>query len=149
VGPSLLAGVGLALSLPPWGFWVLAFPAAGLLWWRLGGLRLRARLLAGWVAGLGLFVPGLWWATTFNTYGGAVLMGVEALAPALACALVPARGRGRTAVLVGGMVLAEALLRTGHRAEGRRALQAFIEEAPASMAAERKLAESFLANQAF
>ena len=29
VVPSLVAGVGLALSLPPWGFWVLAFPAAG------------------------------------------------------------------------------------------------------------------------
>ena len=37
VVPSLVAGVGLALSLPPWGFWVLAFPAGGLLWWRLGG----------------------------------------------------------------------------------------------------------------
>ena len=36
--PALAAGVGLALSLPPLGFWILAFPAAGLLWWRLGGL---------------------------------------------------------------------------------------------------------------
>ena len=27
--PSLAAGVGLALSVPPWGFWILAFPAAG------------------------------------------------------------------------------------------------------------------------
>jgi apolipoprotein N-acyltransferase len=105
----VVAGVGLALSLPPWGFWVLAFPAAALLWWRLGGLRLRARLLAGWATGLGLFVPGLWWATTFNTYGGIVLMAAESLAPALACVLVPRRGRGRTAALAGAMVLGEAL----------------------------------------
>jgi apolipoprotein N-acyltransferase len=105
----MVAGVGLALSLPPWGFWVLAFPAAGLLWWRLGGLRLRGRLLAGWTAGLGQFVPGLWWATTFNTYGGAVLMAVESLALAVACAIVPARARGRTLALAGAMVLAEAL----------------------------------------
>jgi apolipoprotein N-acyltransferase len=91
---------------------VLAFPAAGLLWWRLGGLRLRARMLAGWAAGLGLFVPGLWWATTFNTYGGVVLMVAESLAPGLACALVPRRARGRAAVLAGAMVLAEALRST-------------------------------------
>jgi len=112
VVPSLAAGVGLALSLPPWGFWVLAFPAAGLLWWRLGGLRLRARMLAGWATGLGLFIPGLWWATTFNTYGGVVLMAVESLAPGLACAVVPRRERGRAAVLAGAMVLAEALRST-------------------------------------
>jgi len=112
VVPSVVAGVGLALSLPPWGFWVLAFPAAALLWWRLGGLRLRARLLAGWCTGIGLFIPGLWWVTTFNTYGGVVLMVLESLAPALACAVVPRRARGRTAVLAGAMVLGEALRST-------------------------------------
>ncbi len=110
--PSVVAGVGLALSLPPWGCWVLAFPAAALLWWRLGGLRVRARLLAGWCAGIGLFVPGLWWVTTFNTYGGVVLMVLESLAPALACAVVPRRARGRTTVLAGAMVLGEALRST-------------------------------------
>jgi apolipoprotein N-acyltransferase len=107
--PSLAAGVALALSLPPWGFWILAFPAAGLMWWRLGGLGMRGRLLAGWVMGLGMFVPGLWWVTTFNTYGGLVLMAVESLAPALACAVVPGGTRGRTAALAGAMVLTEAL----------------------------------------
>ena len=112
VVPSLVAGLGLALSLPPWGFWVLAFPSAALLWWRLGGLRLRARLLAGWAMGLGLFVPGLWWATTFNTYGGIVLMVLEALAPGVACVLVPRGPRGRTAALTGAMVLLEALRST-------------------------------------
>jgi apolipoprotein N-acyltransferase len=106
--PALLAGVGLALSLPPWGFWILAGPAAGLLWWRLGGLRFRQRLLAGWVAGLGLFVTGLWWALSFNVYGGLILMAVQALALALAGAASPP-GRGRTAALAGAMVLTEAL----------------------------------------
>ncbi len=110
--PGLVAGIGLALSLPPWGFWVLAFPAAALVWWRLEGLRLRARFLAGWATGLGMFVPGLWWVTTFNTYGGVVLMVLESLAPALACAAVPRRGRGRSAALAGAMVLTEALRST-------------------------------------
>ena len=40
---------------------------------------LRTRLLAGWVAGLGCFVPGLFWARDFNWYGAVVLMVVEAL----------------------------------------------------------------------
>jgi apolipoprotein N-acyltransferase len=106
--PSLAAGVGLALSLPPFGFWVLALPAAGLLWWRLGGLRLRQRLFAGWLAGLGLFVIGLWWALSFNVYGGLIMMVVEALALGLACAASPP-DRGRGPALAGAMVLAEAL----------------------------------------
>jgi apolipoprotein N-acyltransferase len=108
VVPALAAGIGLALSLPPWGAWILAGPAAGLLWWRLGGLRWRQRLLAGWVAGLGLFVTGLWWALSFNIYGGVILMVVQALALALACAVSPP-GRGRAVALAGAMVLAEAL----------------------------------------
>jgi apolipoprotein N-acyltransferase len=106
--PALAAGVLLALSLPPFGFWILALPGAGLLAWRLGRLSAGGRLLAGWMAGLGLFVPGLWWALSFNLYGGIVLMAVQALTVALAALIVPA-GRGRTAALAGAMVLFEAL----------------------------------------
>ncbi len=87
--PALASGVGLALSLPPWGWWILAFPAAGLLWWRLGGLRPRTRLWAGWLAGLGLYVPGLAWARAFTLPGALVLMAVEALFVAVACLMVP------------------------------------------------------------
>lgn len=108
IGPALLAGFGLALSLPPFGFWILAFPSAALLWWRLRGLRWPTRLAVGWTAGLGLFVPSLWWVTAFNVYGGIVLMVVEALALAFASTVVP-RGLGRTPTLVGAMVLMEAL----------------------------------------
>ena len=88
--PALAAGVGLALSLPPWGWWAVAFPAAGLLWWRLGGLRPRTRLWAGWLAGLGLYVPGLFWARSFTLPGALVLMAVEAAFVAVGCLLVPA-----------------------------------------------------------
>jgi len=88
--PALASGVGLALSLPPWGWWALAFPSAGLLWWRLGGLRPRTRLWAGWLAGLGCFVPGLAWARAFTIPGALVLMAVEASFVAVACLAVPA-----------------------------------------------------------
>jgi apolipoprotein N-acyltransferase len=87
--PAVASGVGLALSLPPWGFWVLAFPAAGLLWWRLGGLRPRTRLWAGWLAGLGCYVPGLLFARAFTLAGAAVLIAFEALFVGVACLAVP------------------------------------------------------------
>ena len=107
--PSILSGVGLALSLPPWGFWILAFPAAGLLWWRLEGLRPRARLWSGWLAGLGCFVPGLMWARSFTLAGAIALIVIEALFPAVACLAVPPRFIGaRALAFPAAMTLAEA-----------------------------------------
>jgi apolipoprotein N-acyltransferase len=105
--PSLVAGAGLALSLPPWGWWPLAYLGAGLLFWRLDGLGTRARFLAGWAAGLGCFGIGLAWAQTFNWYGAAVLVAIEALFMAVAGALTPP-GRGRTWGFVGAFTLLEA-----------------------------------------
>jgi apolipoprotein N-acyltransferase len=87
--PALVSGVGLALSLPPWGWWILAFPSAGLLWWRLGGLRPRTRLWAGYLAGLGCYVPGLIWVRTFTAPGAVALIAIEAGFTALACLAVP------------------------------------------------------------
>lgn len=106
--PSLVAGMLLALSVPPFGWWPLAFAGAALLFWRLAGLGLRARMLAGWAAGLGCFVPGLWWAAAFNWYGAIVLMGVEALFMAVAAALVPP-DRMRVPAFAGAFTLLEAL----------------------------------------
>jgi apolipoprotein N-acyltransferase len=102
------AGVALALSLPPWGWWPLAFVGSGLLYWRLEGLRLHSRLLSGWLAGLGCYVPGLFWARAFNWYGAVLLMAVEALSMAAAAGLVPPR-RGRLPAYVGAFTLLEAV----------------------------------------
>jgi apolipoprotein N-acyltransferase len=106
--PSLLAGGLLALSLPPWGIWPLGVVGAGLLYWRLAGLPLRARLEAGWVAGLGCYGLGLMWARTFNWYGALVLIVLEALFFAAAAGLTPP-GRGRAPAFVGAATLAEAV----------------------------------------
>ena len=106
--PSLAAGAAIALSLPPWGWWPLAVVGAGVLYWRLDGLPLRSRVLAGWVAGLACFVPGLWWAQAFTWYGAAVLMAVEALSMGIAAGLVP-RTRGRFPAFVGAFTLSEAV----------------------------------------
>ncbi len=105
--PSLAAGVLLALSLPPFGAWPVGFVGAGLLFWRLRGLRLRTRLLAGWVAGIGCFAVGLLWAVAFSWYGAVVLVLVEAAFWAVAAAVTPP-WRGRAPALVGAAILAEA-----------------------------------------
>jgi apolipoprotein N-acyltransferase len=108
VVPSFVAGLLLAFSLPPWGWWPLAFVGAAVLFVRLHGLAGRARALAGWVAGMGCFVPGLWWAASFNWYGAVLLMAVEAVFVAVAAALVPTAGRWRVLTFTGAFTLLEA-----------------------------------------
>ncbi len=108
--PAIAAGVGLALSLPPFGWWILAFPAAGLLWWRLAGLRPRTRAWAGWLAGLGCYLPGLAFVRTFTLAGALALIAVEACFMAVACLAVPAGPvAARAFAFPGAQVLAEAL----------------------------------------
>jgi apolipoprotein N-acyltransferase len=104
--PSVAAGVLLALSLPPWGWWPLGLVGAGLLYWRLAGLRLRTRLWSGWLAGLGCYAIGLFWARSFNWYGAVVLILIEALFFAVAGAATPPH-RGRALAFVGVSTLAE------------------------------------------
>jgi apolipoprotein N-acyltransferase len=108
---SLLAGVLVAGSLPPWGWWPLGLLGTGLLYWRLADLRWRARLWSGWCAGVGCYAIGLVWARTFNWYGALVLVLVEATAFALAAALTPRR-MGRAPAFVGAFTLLEALRMT-------------------------------------
>jgi apolipoprotein N-acyltransferase len=109
--PSLGAGILLALSLPPWGWWPLGIAGTGLLYWRLAGLPLRTRVWAGWLAGLGCYAIGLFWSRAFNWYGAVVLILVEALFFALAAGLTPP-DRGRAVAFVGACTLAEAIRMT-------------------------------------
>ena len=109
--PSVAAGVLLALSLPPWGWWPLGFVGAALLYWRLAGLRLRSRLWSGWLAGLGCYAIGLFWAHAFNWYGAVVLIAIEALFFAAAAGATPPRC-GRALAYVGACTLAECVRMT-------------------------------------
>jgi apolipoprotein N-acyltransferase len=111
VVPSLAAGVLLALSLPPWGWWPLGPAGAALLYWRLAGQRARTRVWAGWIAGLGCYGPGLMWARAFNWYGAVLLIAVEALFFAAAALLTPPL-RGRAPAFVAAGTLAEAVRMT-------------------------------------
>ncbi len=106
--PSLAAGVLLALSLPPWGWWPLGLVGAALFYWRLSDLHLRTRILSGWLTGLGCFAIGLAWARAFNWYGALALVLIEALFFAAAAAGTPP-DRGRAPAFVGACTLAEAV----------------------------------------
>ena len=109
--PALAAGVLLALSLPPWGWWPLGPAGAALLYWRLAGQRARTRLWTGWLAGLGCYGPGLLWARAFNWYGAVILIMVEALFFAAAALLTPPR-RGRAPAFIAAATLVEAVRMT-------------------------------------
>ncbi len=104
---ALSAGVLLAASVPPWGFWILAFPGAALLYLLIAGCRPRSRLWLGFLAGVGLFAPGLAWSIGFDGPGGVVLIGFEALFIAVACLLTPSR-RARILAFPAALTLLEA-----------------------------------------
>ena len=102
------AGVLLALAMPPWGWWPLAFIAFAVLSRQLDVAARRVRAARGAVFALGWFVPAVFWMLDFTLpgYGIAVLLwsAFWALA-ALACPPGPWRWVG----LVGAAVLAEML----------------------------------------
>ncbi len=104
---ALVAGLLLAASLPPLGLWPVAFLGAAALFVALEGQPAAARLALGWLAGLGCFGPGLWWAGSFNWYGAAVLVVAEALSMGLAALIVPAAG-ARVAAFAASFTLLEA-----------------------------------------
>lgn len=75
----------------------------------LGGHRWRARLAIAAVAGLSLYVPGLWWMRDFSLPGYGLAVLVEAAIVALALSVVPGTGPWRrAAAFAAALVLAEA-----------------------------------------
>ena len=108
IGIGAVGGAVASMSLPPFGFWPVGILGFAILLFAMEDHSILQRSLAGFAFGLGVFVPGLWWAQHFNWYGALVLMVLEALFFALAGALtVP--GRGRTYSAIGAFVLAEYL----------------------------------------
>jgi apolipoprotein N-acyltransferase len=105
---GLLGGLVGAASLPPFGFWPVAPLGIAMLLLALEDHGWLRRAATGWLFGLGLLVPGLWWASHFNWYGAAALMLIESAFFAVA-ALAIAPGRGRTLTAIGALTLAEAL----------------------------------------
>jgi apolipoprotein N-acyltransferase len=108
-GWAVLAGMLLAATLPPWGWWPLGIAGAALLYQRLQDRPWRRRVFIGWLCGLGLYVPGLWWIQEFTGPGFVLAMLLEALFLAAAAAATPPDAGGRRALAFpAAIVLAEA-----------------------------------------
>jgi apolipoprotein N-acyltransferase len=92
--PALVAGVLIALSVPPAGSWPLGLVGVGLAGALLDGRPLRTRALVGLATGIGLYGITLIWLTQFNFVGGLLVVVLEAGFMALAGALTtPGRWR--------------------------------------------------------
>ena len=110
--PPLIAGVLIALSLPPWGWWPLAFVGFAWLYRAIEDVGPARRALLGWITGLGIYGVGLFWMSEFTLPGSVVAVFLSALYVALAALVVPATGAGRASAFPAAVVLTEALRQT-------------------------------------
>ncbi len=105
---TLLAGLALAFSVPPWGWWPLAFVAFALLSHQLADQGRRDRAKRGAVFALGWFAPSVVWMLDFTVPGYVAVLVIWAGFWAVAGMLCPP-GRWRWVALPAITVLAELL----------------------------------------
>ena len=103
------AGLGVALSLPPWGIWPLAFIGVAMFEMSLGeNPSRRQRAARGWLFGAAWLYPGLAWMWSLTVPGyllaAAIFAGFHALA-----ATVSTTGPWRVIARPAAHTLAEAL----------------------------------------
>jgi apolipoprotein N-acyltransferase len=100
------AGVVLCLSLPPFGFWPLAFVGLAAVDRLIADQPVRSRFTRGWLIAMGCFVPGLSWMTALTAPGTLVACVFYSCMLGLGIAAAPP-GRGRWLALAGTWTLAE------------------------------------------
>jgi apolipoprotein N-acyltransferase len=93
------AGVAVALSLPPFGWWPLAIVGLAVVASILYRRRAAERALVAGAFGCGQYVIGLWWVIEFNAAGFVALLVLATLLTAGAGAVVAAHRR--IGVLIG------------------------------------------------
>lgn len=103
-----MAGLLLAASMPPWGWWPLGFVGIALLDGLLTDAPWTRRLARGAVVGVALFVPTSIWITQLTVPGYLIAVPVLGGLVGVFCVAVPP-GPGRRLGLVGAWVLCESL----------------------------------------
>lgn len=102
----ILAGLLIAASVPPWGWWPAAFVGIALLDSMVANRSAASRLRRGMVVGAAWALPSTLWVVDLSPPGWILAAGLHAVGLGLATALVPA-GRWRRPGLVGAIALAE------------------------------------------
>ena len=103
---AILAGLLIAFSLPPWGWWPLAFAGLALFDRLLAGASVRQRLGRATMVGLALFVPTISWISQLTFPGYVVAAVTYAVFLGVFSMAVPP-GPGRRPALIGAWVLCE------------------------------------------
>lgn len=108
IGGALGAGIAVALSIPPFGWWPLAIVGLAAVAICLRRQPWRRRAAMGAALGLGQFAIGLWWVTEFSGPGYVALVLLSMVFLAIALALVAAwRPVGVVVGLPAALTLAE------------------------------------------
>jgi apolipoprotein N-acyltransferase len=105
---AVVAGLLIAGSLPPWGWWPLAFAGLALLHQLLAGAGWRSRLWRGTVVGWVLFAPSILWISQLTAPGYVIATVFYGAMIGVFCIAVPPN-QGRTLGLVGAWILIESL----------------------------------------
>lgn len=100
------AGIALCLSLPPFGFWPLAFVGLVVVERLIADQPVRARFARGWLIAMACFVPSLSWMTALTAPGYLIACALYSAMLAAGIAASPP-GRGRWLALAGTWTLAE------------------------------------------
>jgi apolipoprotein N-acyltransferase len=106
VGRCLLAGLCIAASVPPWGWWPLAFVGIALLDRLIAGQGWKRRFRRTWLVAAAWLFPALLWIEDLTAPGYVIAGALYATYFAIAAALCPP-GRGRWLALPGLFLLAE------------------------------------------
>jgi apolipoprotein N-acyltransferase len=108
VGRAVLAGLLLAASLPPWGWWPLAFVGLVLLDRLIADQPAWTRFRRGWLVAAALLFPSMSWLISFTAPGYVIAAAYYAAIFGLACMACPPSAPGRWIAFPGLWVLAEA-----------------------------------------
>ena len=108
VSAAGLAGILVALSIPPFGWWPLAWVGIAVLAAALPGCTWKARLALGAAFGLTDFLIGLLWVQEFSAPGYLAVVVISTIYSMLALLLVPAERRYVALGLPCMLVLADA-----------------------------------------
>lgn len=110
---TLLAAVGagglLAASLPPWGWWPLAFAGIAALDFLIADRPRGSRFRRGLLTGLGLYLPSLAWMIDMTPPGYLIASAAYAAWLGGAVALIPAKAPARWVALPGAVAAIEIL----------------------------------------